>query len=292
MLAQERPDFVDIITRPETHQPLVELAAGSRVAIMCQKPLAPTFQEARRLVETAAAEDVRLMVHENFRFQPWHRELKRLLNDGVTGRRLHSIACRTRMGDGWQDNAYADRQPYFRTMPRFLLHETGVHFIDTFRYLAGEIDGVYAELRRLNPAIAGEDSGVVICEFASGARGLWDANRYNEAACRDPRYTFGQFLIEADGGSIRLDEDGRMTIQPLGQRPRLHEYHPSQQGFADDCVLATQRHFVDALRSGTPFETSGTDYMQTLRVVEAAYESARTGLPQRGLAGGSAFPTT
>ena len=40
----------------------------------------------------------------------------------------------------------------------------------------------------------------------------------------DPRYTFGEFLVEGDGGSLRLAPDGTLTIQPLGQPrapPRL-----------------------------------------------------------------------
>ena len=45
-------------------------------------------------------------------------------------------------------------------MPRFLIHETGIHLIDVFRYLLGEITGVFARLRRINPVIKGEDAGL------------------------------------------------------------------------------------------------------------------------------------
>ena len=44
------------------------------------------------------------------------------------------------MGDGWGEDAYIPRQPYFRDYPRLLVYETGVHFIDTYRYHAGEIE--------------------------------------------------------------------------------------------------------------------------------------------------------
>jgi predicted dehydrogenase len=65
------------------------------------------------------------MVHENFRFQPWHREIKRLLVQDSIGDRLHSLTFRSRPGDGWGERAYLDRQPYFRDMPRFLIY---LHF--------------------------------------------------------------------------------------------------------------------------------------------------------------------
>ena len=278
-LACERPDFVDIITPPATHPEICQAAAAAGVPIICQKPLAPSFDDACAMVQDCADRGVRLMVHENFRFQPWHRAIKQLLDSGAIGTRLHSLTFRSRPGDGWGADAYLGRQPYFRTMPRLLVHETGVHFIDTFRYLAGEVVRVYGLLRTLNPAIAGEDCGLLILEFAGGALGVWDANRYNESSCADPRYTFGDFLVEADGGTIRLATDGTLTVQRLGEPERPHDYVHHRRGFSGDCVLATQQHFVDRLRDGRPFETDGAAYLRTLVVVESLYESARLRTP-------------
>lgn len=284
MLDTERPDFVDIITRPDTHLVLTREAVARGIAVICQKPLAPTIDEAREVVRVAESANVPFMVHENFRFQPWYREIKRLLDAGEIGNRLHSISIRTRTGDGWQPDAYLPRQPYFRTMPRFLVFEMGVHFVDTFRFLAGEVDGVYASLRKLNADIAGEDAAILLFEFADGAQGVWDANRFNEPNSLDPRYTFGEALIEGDGDAIRLYADGRLTIQRLGQPERDQSYQHARKNFASDCVLETQRHFVQCLRAGQPFETSGRDYLQTLAVQEAIYESAACRHPVRGLA--------
>jgi predicted dehydrogenase len=194
MLEAERPDFVDIITPPATHLSLTRLAAARGVHVLCQKALAASADEAVLIVEEAERAGIRLMVHDNFRFQPWHREARALIARGAIGR-LHSIACRTRMGDGWQPDAYLSRQPYFRSMPQLLIFETGVHFVDVYRSLAGEVSAVFARLRRMNPDIAGEDAGIVVFQFASGALGTWDANRYNESTSSDPRYTFGEFLF-------------------------------------------------------------------------------------------------
>jgi predicted dehydrogenase/kynurenine formamidase len=276
-LARFEVDFVDIITPPATHMALVEAAAKRGRAIICQKPLAPEFAAARQIVELAEKHGVRLMVHENFRFQPWHREIRRLIDTGAIGDRLHSLTFRSRPGDGWGEDAYLSRQPYFRQMPRLLVHETGVHFIDTFRYLAGEIEEAQGVLRRLNPVIAGEDAGLLTFRFVSGAVGVWDANRWNESNFPDPRYTFGEFLVEGSGGTIRLDGDGRLTLQPLGEPEREHAYSHERRGFGGDCVLATQRHFIECLASGAPFETEGREYLRTLEIVEAVYEAARTG---------------
>ena len=274
MLDDEQPDFVDIITRPETHKAFCSEAARRSISIICQKPLAPTDAEARRIVQAAEQAGVRFMVHENFRFQPWYREIRRLLDEGAIGERLHSLTMRSRPGDGWGDDAYLARQPYFRRMPRLLIYETGIHFIDTLRFLAGEVDRVFCHLRRLNPVITGDDCGLLMLEFRSSAVGVWDANRWNESNAEDPRYTFGELLVEADRGSIRLAADGSLTIQPLGERERMHAYQHQPREFGDGCVYATQRHFVDRLLDGKPFETAGDEYLTNLAIQEAAYQSA------------------
>jgi len=283
MLEKERPDFVDIITPPDTHVEMCRLAGELGIDVICQKPLAPTLEAGRQIVADAERAGIRFMVHENFRFQPWHREIRRLLDAGVIGDKLHALAFRMRMGDGWGDDAYLARQPYFREMPKLLVYETGVHFIDTFRYLAGEIEGTYSILRRLNPVIAGEDAGLLVFEFANGAIGTWDANRFNECNDADARYTFGEFLVEGNGGSIRLYLDGRITVQRLGEAETDHPYEHRRHAFAGDCVYTTQRHFVDCVLDGLPFETNGHDYLRTLAVQEAVYESSRLGQPVRDI---------
>lgn len=55
------------------------------------------------------------------------------------------------------------------------------------------------------------------------------------------------------------------------------EYPRARKNFAGDCVFFLQRHFVDCMLSGAEFESSGHDYLNNVRIVEAAYESSRTG---------------
>lgn len=281
MFDVEKPDFVDVITPPPSHQAICAEAANRGIHIICQKPLGTSVAVAREIVTNAATAKVRFMVHENFRFQPWHREIKQLINVGAIGYKLHSLHFRTRLGDGWGENAYIPRQPYFRDYPRLLVYETGVHFIDTFRYLAGDISRVTAWLRRLNPVIKGEDCGLLVFEFANGALGQWDANRYNEPACpvSVARYTFGEFLVEGSAGSLRLYLDGHITLKKLGGEEQEHFYLHERRGFAGDCCYATQRHITDCLLTGVPCETSGEEYLKTMIVQEAIYESAAKRAP-------------
>lgn len=279
MFKKESPDFVDIITPPETHLELCRLSIKYGVHIICQKPLAPNYLEAAQIAEAIEASDIRMMVHENFRFMPWYREIKKLLDGKIIGDKIHSINLRMRMGDGWQSDAYMDRQPYFREMEQLLIYETGVHFIDVFRYLGGEIIKVYAKLKTLNPNIKGEDFAWVHFDFANGTLGFLDANRYNENTAVDPRLTFGTMLIEGNKGSIRSYDDGKITTQLLGKKEVKHNYRFENINFAGDCVHATQRHFADCILLKKPFETPVTTYLRNLKVQEAIYESSKKGIP-------------
>ncbi|WNJ17857.1 Gfo/Idh/MocA family oxidoreductase [Pontibacter sp. G13] len=266
-------DVADIITPPETHLTLSTMLAQAGKHIICQKPLVPTLEDVRKLIRVIEQTGVRFMVHENFRFQPWYRIMKQLWRSGVVGNQIHRITQHMRMGDGWGQDAYLNRQPYFRTMPRMLVHETGVHFIDVFRYLGGEITSVYARLSTLNSAIAGEDSGLILFDLASGGEAVWDANRYNESAHPNPRYTFGTTTLEANGGTIRLALDGGIEVHPLGHAPYEFDYLHEDRGFAGDCVYFTQRHFVAQYLNKVPFEHEIWDYLHNLLVQEAVYQS-------------------
>lgn len=276
MLRNEQADFIDVITPPDTHLDLCRLAAQSGLHIICQKPLAPTIAEAQQIADLESIHGTRIMVHENFRFQPWHREIKKLLTDKVIGDTIFTINVRMRMGDGWQKDAYEDRQPYFREMERLLIYETGIHFIDTFRYFFGEITSVNAKLKTLNPNIKGEDFAWVNFEFENGTLGFLDANRYNESTAENPRLTFGHWQIDANKGSIRLYEDGKITVQKLGKPEKEHHYTFEDKNFAGDCVYHTQLHFVEALLNHKEFETNVPDYIKNIRLQEVIYQKART----------------
>jgi predicted dehydrogenase len=276
MLERERPDFVDVITPPDTHEEMCAFAGARGIHIICQKPLASTYDTSRRIVENAASAGVRFMVHENFRWQPWYRAIKEVQARGDIGEFTH-VHFLMRMGDGWGADAYLARQPFFREYPRLLIYETGVHFIDTFRFLLGEVSSVVAETKRLNPAIRGEDAGQLLLKFQDGATAFWDANRYNESDADTPRFTFGELRIDGTGGHLTMDATSAIRVKRLGEAAVELDYVRERKNFAGDCVYFLQRHFVDCMLSGQEFENNGMDYLKNVRIVDAAYDSAQTG---------------
>jgi predicted dehydrogenase len=283
MLDATRPDLLDIVTPPAAHLALLGAAAQRGVDVICQKPLGGDLANARAMVRQAEAAGITLVVHENFRFMPWYREARRLIDGGTFGRLL-DVAFRLRPGDGQGPRAYLDRQPYFQQMPRFLIHETAIHLIDVFRYLGGEVAGVFARLRRLNPAIRGEDAGHVLFDFTSGAAGLFDGNRLAGFPAANPRLTMGEMWLDGEAATLRLDGDGRLFLRRHQGVEAEHAYGWHDRGFGGDCVLALQRHVLAHFQAGAPLENDGRAYLRNLEIEEAIYRSAASGcwqaLPQ------------
>ena len=277
-LLATNPDIVDIILPPVGHAEAIRKALRqSPQAIICQKPFCTSSQEAREITQLAEDAGVPLIVHENFRFQPWYRKIKAALQAGQIGTTLQA-SFRLRPGDGQGPDAYLARQPYFQKMERFLIHETGVHWVDTFRYLFGEPSHVYADLRRVNPVIAGEDAGYVTFDHPGGVQALFDANRSLDHAADNTRRTMGEALIEGTDGTLTLYGDGSIWLRPFGALEAEEIAPPDQhEGFGGDCTKALQEHVVSALLNGSALENEARDYLRVIEIEHAIYRSADEG---------------
>ena len=283
MMRAVGPEIVDITAPPAAHLPTIRAVAPFAPWIVCQKPFCGGLEAAREAVALAADQGARLAVHENIRFQPWHREARRLIEAGALGEVMQAT-FRLRPGDGRGEDAYLARQPYFRDMPRFLVHETAIHWIDLFRCLLGEPAGAYAHLTRLNPVIAGEDAGVILFDMASGARALFDGNRLADHAAENTRRTLGEMWIEGTAATLRLDGDGRLWLRHFGERAEAeHRFAWRDHGFGGDCVFLCTRAILDAWREDRAPETEAAGYLRNLEIEAAVYESAAAGrhLPLR-----------
>ncbi len=277
MLDATQPDLVDVVVPPAAQAAVLKEVIARKIPVICQKPFGADYAQAVAFAEQAEAAHVPLIVHENFRFMPWYREAKRLIDIGYFGA-LHNVSFRLRTGDGQGPNAYLDRQPYFQTMPRLLVAETAIHYIDTFRFLCGEVSAVYAKLRRLNPVIAGEDAALITFEFSNGAVGLFDGNRLNDHVASNLRRTLGEMWLEGSAGVLRLDGDARLWWKPHHGEEVQHVYDSGgTQTFGGGACGRLQATVVHALAMNSPIENTARDYLQNLRIQEAVYASNESG---------------
>jgi predicted dehydrogenase len=159
-------------------------------------------------------------------------------------------------------------------MPRLLIHETGVHFVDLFRYFFGPATDVYADLRKVNPVIAGEDAGYVISQHRNGVRAVFDGNRCLDHAADNTRRTMGEALFEGTKGTLTLTGDGAVAFRGHGQQISQVLLPPDDhQGFGGDCTHALQAHVIAGLLDGAPFENLAEDYLYVIAAEQAIYLS-------------------
>lgn len=276
MLAATKPDIVDIIIPPAGHADAIRTAlAHTPKLIICQKPFCTSLEEARAVTALANSAGVPLIIHENFRFQPWFQMIETAIQEGYIGTPIQAT-FRLRPGDGQGPNAYLDRQPYFQTMPRLLIHETGVHYIDTFRALFGNPTHVYADLRKVNPVIAGEDAGIVIFEHTDGVRVIFDGNRSLDHAAVNTRCTMGEGLFEGTKGTLTLTGDGAVHLRKFGDIETTTILPADNSGiFGGDCTYYLQKNAVEALMGQCDFVNTADEYLTVIEIEIAIYDSAR-----------------
>lgn len=278
MLDRESPDIVDIILPPTGHLSTLSkvIETGCKL-IICQKPFCLSVTEAEQASALAASAGIPLLVHENIRFSPWNRVIKQQIEDGVIGKVLQ-MTFRLRPGDGQGAQAYLERQPYFQTMERFLVHETAVHWIDTFRFLLGSPESVFADLRKLNPTIAGEDAGYILFYYADGVRAMFDGNRLLDHAAVNHRCTMGEALVEGTEGTLKLLGNGEVWLRRFGAMDETQVLGANTStNFGGDCVYHLQQHAVNALGGEGKFENLASDYLEVIRTEEKVYESSERG---------------
>lgn len=273
MLRRERLDFVDIATTAPSHRRLVELSASMGLPVICQKPFAPTLEDAKAMVEACKKSGVLLMVHENFRWQSPIQAVKAMLDDGRIGEVFWGRVSFRSAYDVFSG------QPYLAEGDRFIVEDLGVHVLDVARFLFGDVENVSARLARVNPRIRGEDVATALLDHG-GITSVVDCSYATELE----QELFPQVLLEIDGneGSLRLGANyilnlkWRDRVEKLDVSPPLLPWASMPWHNIQESVLLIQQHWIECLREGKVPQTSGRDNLKTFALVESVYLSAET----------------
>lgn len=282
LLRQVQPAVVDIVTSPDSHSSLASLAAGLGIAVITQKPMAATLEDAEALVQVCRSRGVPLFVHENFRWQrPIRRFREHLLSEGIGT----TFRARLTFSSAFP---VLENQPALRELDRFILSDVGVHILDVARFLFGEMRTVTCTTQRVDQELRGEDVATVLMTSESGATVICElsfASRLEHEAFPETL-----ILVEAAGGSMRLDPGGRIVVT-TSEGTTVETTPIPWYPWADPAYAVVHASIVDCNRdllSGVvglaPAETTGADNLRTLRLVEAAYRSAASGavIPMAG----------
>jgi predicted dehydrogenase len=270
MFMAEALDAVDICAPREVHVELVRIAAAKGLDILCQKPLAPNYDQAVTLV-AGLPSSIRLMVHENWRFRAYYRRLKAWLDEGLAGsiRQVQFEFFSSGMiADADGNRPALIRQPFFRRQQRLLVMEVMIHHLDTLRYLFGEMEVVAARLERSNDDIIAEDvAAVVLRRLDDGVIVTVNANLAVHGA---PPAPHDHLRISGTQATLELDGN-RLSAKGYVQRVEEFDADAVYQGAYD----ATIAHFLDGLEGRTAMETAPDDNLKTLALVEDIYRLSR-----------------
>ncbi|MDX2020454.1 MAG: Gfo/Idh/MocA family oxidoreductase [Deltaproteobacteria bacterium] len=280
LLAKETLDFVDIISSVESHYMLAQLAIDKRLPVICQKPMTETFEQAEHLVRLAKQANVPLFVHENFRWQAPVRAAAALLSAGAIGEPFRGRI------DFISGFPVFDNQPALKSMNPFILMDVGTHVLDVARFLFGEASKVYCQAQQIHTDIAGEDVATVTLSMKSGATVLC---QMAYAGTPVEREAFPQPLLFVEGtkGSLELGPDCTIRLT-TAEGTKVTKHLPPRYPWLDPAyavvhasIVPCNRDILNALLGQAPAETTGEDNLETLRLVFAAIESARSGLVQK-----------
>ena len=233
----ERKDvqIVDICTPPGTHAEIAIAAAEAGKAVICEKPLAVTLEQAAKAAAAVKKAGVLNAVGFNYRRLPAVSLMKRMIDEGAVGDiRLWRA---TWLSDEFVDPKIPFDWRFDRAMGATTIADLGSHLLDLALWMVGPIAEVSGQSETFVRARSGQDVTVdeassALLRYRSGARGVMEVAR---TAVRRPC----DFTVEVNGdrGTLvfeyaRLNElrfgDGSDDPGLYGMR-RIraeHESHP------------------------------------------------------------------
>jgi predicted dehydrogenase len=265
-------DVVDICTPTHLHHPQVLQAAAAGKHIVCEKPLARTVTDARDMIAACNQAGVKLLVAHVVRFFPEYAQAQAIVAAGEIGRpaviRLTRGTFRPKKP---VDNWFTDFEKSGGMMLDLMIHD-----FDYARWVAGEVESVFAKnISSVRPH-APIDYGLVILKHQNGAishvEGSW---------AYPPPLFRTRLEIAGSDGWLSHDSDRNAAIglhlhQPPGETPDV----PLPGSPLSESPYATQlKSFYNTLAADTPSAVTAADGLAALQIALAAIESAQTGEP-------------
>lgn len=187
-------DFIEVITNPQTHLLVVSTIVNhpnSPQIIICQKPIATSYQDALAMEALCKNRNKRLLIHENWRYQPQIIKLLDVLHQHE--KELGECKSAEIRCDWYSDHS---KQPELLKLERLIVNELGPHLFDTARALFGEAESIKCQTTRSKKELKGEDTAVMTLMMEKCKNLRIYASYANESIKRgDEKNYFPQTLI-------------------------------------------------------------------------------------------------
>lgn len=265
LLSDPEVEAVYVATEHHRHAEDVVAAAAAGKHVLCEKPMANSVADCRRMIEACRANGVALQVAYYRRYYPKLLRMKELLDGGAIGEpvtaHLH-LSGRLKPTAITPDNWRLDAA---RSGGGALV-DTGAHRLDLLCWLLGEPAQVAAFTARAEMPIHAPDMETLLIRMASGAH-VTSTHGFRTGSSDRFEIWGTEGVLDAspvDGSDLRIRRaNGEERTCQLARHPNVH--YP----LFDD--------FTRRLLAGEPPAHTGEDGMQASRIIQAAYRSAETG---------------
>ena len=254
------------------HCPLALEALHNGKHVICEKPLALNAAEAKRMQAAAQRAGKRLFVAENFRYLSANRAMRKVIEEGALGQVFLCLSCF--IGDEYQRmSAPASWKGDPDKSGGGVIIDNGPHVIDTLCSFFGRAESVQAFAERGVITCPGkaEDTACLTLRFAGGVL----ANIALTFVARQNLFPTGyggaglRYDIYGVGGSLHM-------VNERGDPVRLVR-HGQHEAIAQPPALNMMEHFAECLESGAEPLVTAEDGLHVMEVIDACYESIRTG---------------
>jgi predicted dehydrogenase len=280
MLGSARPRGVIVATPNVTHAEIAVHCLQRGAAVLVEKPIADTLDDAKRICDASNASRLPAMVGHQRRLNPITQRAKRMIASGKLGRPV----CLTAMSTWLKPDAYFETK-WRREKGGGPILINLIHDVDQLRFLFGDIATVQAMTSSTIRGFEVEDTAVILLRFRNGALGTitvsdaaaapWNWDLSAGEAERFPRQDVNSHFLSGTEGSLTL--------------PRLDYWHyRDAKGWQDeltkertalhfgDPYAEQMRHFRAVIEGDEEPVCSAEDGMRSLEATLAVLEAALT----------------
>lgn len=266
MLADEQIDAVIILTASGMHGDMGMKAAKAGKHVIVEKPIDISVEKAKQLIRVCEDNHVSLSCIFQHRYDADTKALVQAVREGRLGT-IHAGCCHTKWYRGQEYYDEVDWRGTRRYDGGGALMNQGIHQLDLFQYIMGEVDEVFAYCAaRAHERIDVEDLCMATLRFKSGALGIMEAS----TVAAPGFYT--RIDVNGSKGSVILQNNAITEWRLEGEEA----YKSEKTAFPHRLQLA---EITESILKGEPSLVNGREALKALQVVEAIYRSAETGKP-------------
>jgi predicted dehydrogenase len=245
--------------------------------VFTEKPFTLTSETAREAVRIAMENNVTLGVGFNWRFQPALQEIKKLLDDGTLGKLLHIE------GNFCGPSVYRFGREHWRQNrdegPAGGMTGRGVHVVDAMLFLAGHVDSVHAQSKRIALDYGIDDTTSMLFAFKGGATGYLGTLIATAETWR--MQVFGS-RGWAEVGDVEHLTTWQLKVCLVDPDNLTTHHQPQVRTFMQTSTeRAELENFADAVCDRRALAIAGGDEAHGVAVLEAILESAKRGVTVR-----------